>query len=81
MSVKKSNDFSVGDKVIYLSPGNKHDEKEGEIISRHNSPFENIRWKIRFDDPNVTPIFVIDEKQLEHAVQYKRDKKIKDLGI
>ena len=42
---------------------------------------KNIRWKIRFDDPNVTPIFVIDEKQLEHAVQYKRDKKIKDLGI
>jgi len=81
MSVKKSSDFSIGDKVIYLSPGNKHDGKEGEIISQHTSPFESIRWKIRFDDPNITPIFIIDEKQLEHAVQYKRDKKIKDLGI
>lgn len=75
--------FKVGDSVIYTgTKDSRHFGEEGTVIAQYASIYEDKkRWKVKWNDPRITPIFICCEDDLDHTVEYKRDKKLKDLGI
>lgn len=72
--------FKAGLKVILNKPGSKHHGKEGTIISEKFT-INGKRWKVKLDDPGVTPYFIFYEENLEHTKEYSRNEKLNKLGI
>lgn len=77
--------FVKGDIINVIKKDSKHDGKEGIIIDEHspNASLEIIgqrRWKVKLFD-NTTPIFIFSDEDIELNIVYKRNKKLKDLGI
>lgn len=83
--------FEKGDIINVIKKDSKHNGKEGIIIDEHGvgvaqSPsisvrlFGQRRWKVKLFD-NTTPIFIFSDEDIELNIVYKRNKKLKDLGI
>lgn len=77
--------FEKGNIINVLKKDSKHYGKEGIIIDEY-APGTSIqisgyrRWKVKLFE-NTTPIFIFNDDDIVLNIVYKRNKKLKDLGI
>ena len=74
--------FKEGD-IITITKDDNHFGKEG-VISKQYKPEFNVlmpRWVVIFPDHPTNTRFIFYENDISLSIQYKRDEKLKSLGI
>lgn len=76
--------FQSGDKIIIIKEGN-YFSKEGIIEKEYKPEFNKTlghhRWVVLFHDHPTHTRFIFQESDISPSIQYKRDEKLKSLGI